>query len=632
MPARYNINDFFLGNPSYSGHETYPDAIYTSPDKETPPVKKLIKMNKHGDFSFSRMEVAFSRIARLFLAPDLTPELHLVENDFNSTVGVTVQHLCYVIEKKEGLHHSFYTFKDPKIDCKLTEFSTNDPTKIPYYFLEKLPQGFFARLIKEIDLDYYSLASLMASCLTLEEDDLHRGNFGFYIVKKNGKPQVVFFKIDHDLMFVDSIMSFYTRRPFHLFHGPHAFDLHAEDLLSFINLKHSLNSYWPTKFGYIANPFGKKEYHSYADIAAFSNLADNPKFINAKWRAFYKHILISRELIEQSLKECLDENDTCDRADIALIAQATISRVARLKAVLFSIKEFRDYVSGLSEEENNALFAEVNSQNTGNKKISTQRNNSLVSYQDMCQAGREIDEGDTPLHLAIKFGEYRYEETLQNFAQFINTKNKAGKTPLDIALMRVGLANLDVSQNPRFIMKHLLEHGAKETQDLKQFNKTEQVEALLMQNPYLEKLPAAKTYTQFKNILHNIGEDHRYCLKFKKNFAIECLEQWIKQNKKDPECARVLPKLQDEINGDASEELSAGLKYIRQLRSSLWIIRQLRGLYGKTSTLNKMNELIDQAIEEIKPKRSNCFSFFSCSSEDSDTEYEMDNLVSVNQS
>ena len=91
---------------------------------------------------------------------------------------------------------------------------------IPYYFFDKLPQGFFGQLLKAekndvLVIDYASMASILASSYTLEEDDLHKGNFGFYLVQKDGKPQVVFFKIDHDLMFADSIMSFNSSRSAH---------------------------------------------------------------------------------------------------------------------------------------------------------------------------------------------------------------------------------------------------------------------------------------------------------------------------------------------------------------------------------------------------------------------------------
>ena len=227
--AFYNIKDIILGLPSHSGHEAYLSALHRLDNQ-----KIIYKKNKYGIASFSRLEVSFSQLAKLFLSPDLTPSQRLVVDDENQVVGVAVQHLCYAVENKEGLEHAFYTLNNPHSNCKTTKHRISDLAKIPIYFLDKLPQGFYAQLLKaekagQLTIDYDSLASILATSYTMEEDDLHKGNFGFYLVEKEGKPQVEFFKIDHDLMFVDSIMGFHTRRPFHLFHGPSAFDIFGED-------------------------------------------------------------------------------------------------------------------------------------------------------------------------------------------------------------------------------------------------------------------------------------------------------------------------------------------------------------------------------------------------------------------
>lgn len=110
----------------------------------------------------------------------------------------------------------------------------------------------------KLTIDYASLATLFATSYTLEEDDLHKGNFGFYIVEKDNKPQVVFFKIDHDLMFAESIMSFHNSRPSHWLRGEDAFDIQIEDLLTFPKITHSANSYWPTKSSFIPHLIEKK--------------------------------------------------------------------------------------------------------------------------------------------------------------------------------------------------------------------------------------------------------------------------------------------------------------------------------------------------------------------------------------
>ncbi|CAM4472219.1 MAG: hypothetical protein LEGION0403_FIIPPAGN_01428 [Legionella sp.] len=609
--AFYNIKDISLGLPSHSGHEAYLGAQYKVDNQ-----KIVYKKNKYGIASFSRLEESFSQLAKLFLSPDLTPSQRLVVDDENQVVGVAVQHLCYAVENKEGLEHAFYTLNNPSSNCKTTKHRISDLAKIPIYFLDKLPQGFYAQLLKaekaqQLTIDYDSLASILATSYTMEEDDLHKGNFGFYLVEKAGKPQVVFFKIDHDLMFVDSIMGFHTRRPFHLFHGPSAFDIFAEDLLSFPNLKRSANSYWPTKFGYVANPFDNKEYHNYAEIAAFSRLATNPAFIRSKWKTFFKHCSIPRTLIETTLKECANIQDPEDRAHIALLTQVMVTRLAHLRAVLFSIKEFREFVVSMSDEENEELLREIIPTNDA---LEPQIKQTLARFHTLC-AENGFSEGDTPLHTAIKLGEYRYEESIRMFGQFINVKNKEGKTPLDVALAQVrGFApdaDNDVGVDMRFVMKHLLENGAQKTAAFKPDPLVREIKTYVFANPFKGRIIATFSYADLQQTLRDIGEAHQFCLKYKKNMAIDCIRQWIDVRKSHPDFQQELAQLKQDVNGQSSEAEAAPLKYIRQLRSQLWIVRQLRGLYGLTSTQMEINQIINQAKHELNPQGTSHFSFFS---------------------
>jgi hypothetical protein len=387
MVESYNLADIDLGRPTYSGHVTYLDAVYNPPETKEKPSKVIFKKNKYDKAKFSRLEVAFSQLARLFLAKDLTAHQKLVVNDSNEVVGLVTEHLCYVIGQKEGLNQSFFTLDNPQINCNYTRQHVEEVEKIPYYFFDKLPQGFFAQLLKAeseqaLSIDYASLASILASSYTLEEDDLHKGNFGFYLIENEGKPRVVFFKIDHDLMFADSIMSFNAARISHLMHGSHAFDISAEDLLCFPCLKNSTNSYWPTKIGYLSTPWDNKGYHNSKEVEAFSLLAEVPEFKKAKWMAFYKHILLPAELIECSLKESLDENSAHERAQIALMVQATVARQARLKSMLFSIKEFRDFVGDLTRNEHESLLKEVVG-SPSKVRITAQVTDTMSSYENL---------------------------------------------------------------------------------------------------------------------------------------------------------------------------------------------------------------------------------------------------------
>lgn len=118
------------------------------------------------------------------------------------------------------------------------------------------------------------------------------------------------------------------------------------------------------------------------------------------------------------------------------------------------------------------------------------------------------------------------------------------------------------------------------------------------------------SYESFKEILRNLGEDYRFGLKFKKNLAVECIKQFIQVNTGCAGFTDKLEQLKNEINGNSSAEEAADLKYIRQLRSRLWVIRQLRGLYGWTSTQWEINTLINQTLAENKVVDPNSFSFF----------------------
>lgn len=629
MIDSYNINDIILGTPSRaSGHEAYLGALYQSP-ADGKSSKIICKMNKHGRPELSRMEVTFSKLAQLFLAPGTTSFQKLVVNDQKQILGVATQHLCYVIAEKEGLQKQFYAL-NRKSGWKPVPASVTDVSEIPIHFFDKLPQGTMANLRAEekagrLTIDYASLADILGTSLVLEEDDIHRGNYGFYLVDKGGKPEVVFFKIDHDLMFVNSIMGFYTRRPFHWFHGAHAFDFAAGDLLSLVHLKSAAHAYWPTKFSYIANPFDNKEYHSYADIKAFSQMGSHPEFIKAKWKSFLKHILMPEGLIKQTLDEGSDRQNAADRAHSALMNQVVLTRISQLRAVLFSIKDFRDFVGSLSskDEDIKTLLQEVIPPHLITEDLLAQTKDSFLAYKKHClsEAAEEntnkFTEEDTPLHTAIKLGEYRYEESLSMFGhQFINTKNKEGKTPLDVALEQVNSAKADsgdVRQDARYIMQHLLKNGAKKTQAYKDAGLDAEISAHTFKSPYVEQITKATSYKRMKCILSDIGEDHRFSLKFKKDLAYECIKRFITVYQDHDQAEEILRRFKKEINNSSSEGGYADMRYIRQLRSELWIVRQIRGLYGMTSTQRKINDLMDQTLGQIKANKapSGCFPFFS---------------------
>ena len=604
-----NIDDIHLGNPVRAAHNIYLDAYYRL--KEGKKRSIVFKTNKYQDSEYSRLEAAFSQLAYLLIGKNFTAQQTLVTDQKGTVLGLASEHIYYVIARKEGLNNSFYSLNNPELNCECTAKQLSSAKEIPVYFLNQVPHGFFAQLMtaeKEgsLSIDHASLAKVLTTSYTLEEDDLHKGNFGFYLVEKEGKPKVVFFKIDHDLMFANAIMSFYSIRPQHFFYNEHAFDINAEDLINFPKVNHSANTYWPTKLSSIPNPWSEKEYHNEEEVNAFANLAEIPAFKRAKWLSFYKHILITSELHEEALEQCFDKNTAADRARIALIAQAMNARQASLRAMLFSLEEFRDFLKSLSDDEKQNLVNDVIETAThANKAAVTDRlNQSLSVYDQLCSS--RFEKGDTPLHAAIKLGDFRYEETLVAYSHFINIKNNAGKTPLDCALEMLSEQRVsstkDVRKDLRLTMKYLLKNGAVESPEFNNFNSMEHLENYQFQTAYINRAVVCSDFADLKNLLRDIGEDHSYCLKFKKKIAVECIKQFIDSHKNVPGLDLLLTQLKKEISDEIPE-----FKYIRQLRSSLWIIRQIRGLYGWTSTQSEINSLINQASTWLKCNHSSSF-------------------------
>lgn len=600
-----NINDIELGMMSQAGHKIYLEASYTATSS---PIKRrlIVKENKHNNADYSRYEMAFSQLAYLLLGKNYTVKQDLVVDRQGKIFGLASEHILYSIVQKEGLKSAFYRFDNPELNCNCTGKKYIYSKDLPVYFLNKLPQGFFAQLAAaakkgDLAIDYASLACILTGSYTLEEDDLHKGNFGFYLVEKQGKPQVVFFKVDHDLMFTNSAMSFYHIRPQHLFYDEHAFDITANDLLDFPKLTDSANTYWPTKLNPIAHPWSEKEFCDEAEVAAFADLAHNKEFKKAKWLNFYKHILIPPELNQAVLEQCFDKNKAADRAHMALIIRAMIARQAKLRAMLFSLNEFQVFQQELTKKEKYALLKEVASH------CPKQQRRSLIAKlkNTLFDSPIALEEGDTALHTAIKLGDFRYEETLAAFGHLINQKNKAGKTPLDCALEMLASQTepaQDVRKDLRLTMKYLLRYGASESPEFAAFNSQAHIEDYQFKTPYFNQARQCTNYAMLKELLRAIGEDYHYCLKSQKKLAVECVRQFIANYKEDPLLADVLRQLKKDISDEVPE-----LKYIRQLRSSLWIIRRLRGLYGWTSTQGEINTLISHASAEITSSYSQDF-------------------------
>lgn len=626
MPLLYRLKNIDLG----STHANYGHAVHTRArylpnlpgnGYDTPPI--VYKENKQSQAILSRFEVAFGELARLFLASDLTPPQRLVKNIDNDVVGLACEHLSHTIARRECLPNEFYQLQHQAGALQISVQTIEEQQNIPYYFLSQFPQGFFNTLCDaakqgKICLDMESLASVLTSSYSLEEDDLHKGNFGFYVVDKASKPQVVFFKIDHDLMLADSVMSHYQQRYFHWFlHGVDAYAITERDLIHFPHILDSHNYYWPTinrsTYGVMGNV-----YHSKADQTAFSDLAQSPEFCSFKWREFYKHVLIPPRLIEQSLNRHLDHADPTERAQLALITQSVVVRQATLRAVLFAIPEFRKFVSSIDEPARLAMLQSIvcNADQETATPLSEEITASMTFHNKLCQPEGGFVAGDTPLHTTIRLRDYRYLDTWQSFGKFAAQQNDQHVTPLDVVvdlLSKPHEASDDIRWDLLGTMKHLVHQGARASIPHPQKTSADSVTLndYLFTSLYPTRASKTENVAQLKELLRELGEDYRYSLKMQKEIAVICVCRFINHHRNNPDLREMLSKLKADLNGARRVSPAPELQFIRQLRSQLWIVRIFRGLLGGTSTQVQLNNMIDHEIKRVTPATLICWSFFS---------------------
>lgn len=625
------------------GHVVHTDAQYLQDDGTLKPI--ILKLNKNDDAELTRFEVAFGELARLFLLPNLTPKQQLVRDKNGNVVGLGCDHLFTAINDYEDAHNP----GRPKLFYKCDANGDFQPVvpgdKKNYFFLEEFPAGFFANLfhkekLGKLSIDHESLAAVLAGSYTLEEDDLHKGNIGFYAVHKHdGKPpHLVFFKIDHDLMLAESVMSQFQSRFFNWFNIEGSFDVTKRDLLNFPRLRDSKNYYWPTA-GRFFVAWNKKAYGNDADIRAFSDLSKSPAFCERKWDMFYKHVLIPPELIKQLLKKHFDETKPEEQARITLVTQAMVARQAKLRAVLFTIPEFREHVHKKygKPEAQEAMLETIFS--TVQPEVDEAYKKEVVAnmnfHQHLCDPSPDNKYGfhkdDTPLHAAIRLQDYRYQETWQSFGHYANQNYKEGhQSPLNLAVSLSKIpplmppANGDPRNDLKRTMKHMLRSGARITESFREINRegdlpTRPVD-YLYSSDYLDKADKVETGKELKSLLRSLGEDYRYSLKMQKELAVICVRRFINNNikvedklaenpvglKKHKENIKhILKDLKVQIT-DSHE-----LQYIRQLRSHLWIVRKARGLLGGTATQLQLDNVLDKELKRLTPPRPSSCGLFS---------------------
>lgn len=583
-------------------------------------LKVYYKRNKNGDPLLSINEVAFSELARLLMPRSITPRHYLVKNKETGLIsGLINQDIGVIIGERESIQSTTFLKVDPITD-HFEGVYVSEESLIPYVFFSQLPHGYFAKLMKmrknnEINIDMESLASVLAGKYMLEEDDLHKGNFGFYVVEQHGKPLIKFFTIDHDLLLANSITSFIHFRIPNIGYTDTSFNITPEDLIGFPDLQDSLNHYWPTKKRIWVRSGDDKVYTSFEEMEAFKNLKDDPEFNQAKWKRFLKGVFLTDELMQVALGLHLNKNNPNDLAKVELIAQAMNERLIQLRANLLSIEEFRAYVisqegqddlqSLINEYEayiNDVLeHCELGTKNPGEfrEELLKGVRESAEFCKDCCRVnpGRPelaVQTGDTPLHVAIRIGQYRFEESEKAYGNYWNSLNKEtqSKQPIDVAVEMarnyiIDSNREDPAKDPFAVIQDLLQRGAKRTPELEHLLEEKKlvIEHYRFNSKYYS-LPV-KNYADLKKIITEIGSDLKLSLKTKKNIVLDLVNQHLNKLTKD-ECGQ----FQADLNGGYNRPIAPEFLFISQLRTNLWIIRMIRGLYGMSSTRFELNSLL----------------------------------------
>ena len=502
----------------------------------------------------SIFEVAFSEIASLFFKPRLTSCVKLVVQQ--SPTATAVKQIIGIASEKY-----------------------NAASEI--VFLDTVPKNFFAGLLKQhknnlIEIDMESLASIMTGSYVLEEDDLHKGNIGFYItVNDQGKNKYTFFKIDHDLMFTGSIMSYKDMRLANLFYNKHSFKITAQDLDDFPDLKDSGNHYWPTRRRFIA--IGPKSYTSQDERMAFASLKDDSEFKQKKWKYFLKAAIMPIVLIEKSLNCHLDPHDHIDK--INMIKNSIWSRIGKLKKQMLASPQFIQYL------QNNALelvLSELKLEVTtylANLEITADAKEVIISHleNNLRTLQRCANQDLSIIQKSILLDNY----------SFGNIKKTLINTDIEFAM---GIFDREENEIQKF------KYACIVTDLIKKTNNTQHADKLLItacaKNSYLNYQSIA-TFEKFIQAANKI----RACalpLKQQKNEIITVLQQATLS-------VAELKKLKQELQ--KKEPLVASLKFINQLRSGLWLIRKIRGVYGSTHTSSVMLHEVNAKIKNINDLR-----------------------------
>ncbi|USQ13573.1 hypothetical protein J2N86_12950 [Legionella lytica] len=480
-----------------------------------------------------------------------------------------------------------------------------------FNFLDKLPQNFFAKLLAEknkgnITIDMDSLADVFTTAYGLEEDDLHKGNIGYYVTLEADKPCFHFFKIDNDLMFSQKMMATRSARLANLTYTGKEFRINAADLQGFPDLRHSGNHYWPTKRAFFVA--GDKAYQSLQDRLAYQSLKHDPDFEFAKWQRFLKQAVIPIELISKGMKKTLDDaSDVAEaKSTLATILRATSSRFSELRVALVEVPEFRKFIlenQSLAEKFIlNELQQYATSLGCTNDEIDAYRAEVSNSLKAVVMAST-VSNSNTALHTAVIAQAYRCFETSEYFYSNLNNKDSHGLTALDWAITYYeiytdnvnakGFTDEQHGYNNRMrtyyadVICDLTRHQAEYT------SKTSAEFATLLaeakQTSSLSMQPPVTSLEEYKKELGRIRSQPMGTLKHDKECALELLRR--AHLSKDE-----LLQLKEELKPTEPE---GALKFIKELRSDIWIVKYIRGAYGTTATSREMFRCIDSKIADL---------------------------------
>jgi hypothetical protein len=651
----------------------------------------ITKLNKEGNPNNSVLEVVFSQIATLFIKPGLTPPVKIVLEEGNTVYGVASENYSVQIKKMMLEGTTCYSF-DPETwestpisiqEASITEKekeevreklkkrlggvepttktirenATLKKTGKGVHFLADMGIDFFSTLMQKhtsgaVVVDMESLASIFTASYALEEDDLHKGNIGFYVTetldnKGQVKNKFSFFKIDHDLMFIDSIMSrMKVARAALAFYNEDSFKITVRDLEGFPDLKDSGNHYWPTKWRLMAK--GDKQYakfHDRKENKAFAGLKNDPEFTAAKWNYFLKYSLIPTSLVKESLVMHLDPTNADDKTKIVIIQNSVDTRMKQLKQALLNSPKFIDYLrtdrgkaskegikkeieaylktSGIEKEKQAEILKEIDTKFNLFVVCAEARKTSQLTKTIMLDCYdfiSKVKPAVKDLSLA-KYKFHQYEAAARGSDIALIQAEKLAKEAAkeaEEAAVKDPFAAKDILA-AKFVIDDLTAKAVKaaevvkaakaakddnaahafkyacividliEKSDYKKDDKNVTKIKELMQNYkqfFLQPVPIT-TFEAFTKAADKIRAAD-LPLKNQKNEIIELLKT-AKLNKPD------LLKLKDELN--KKEPSDTSLKFIKQLRSEYWFIRKWRGLYGNTYTSDLMIKMIDAQIK-----------------------------------